>query len=171
MRPMPDVLRLFIPYPPSWFRPGSARAPRAAPRAGRAAPRVRAPSRAARGQPAGRASFAPSRRRASWDVAWSESIRFGVPDLPPRGDPHGDEALDPLGAVTDLAGGEAHDEGQVRVAAEPVAGGAELRGGLLDHEELVGRRAIGPCGLSQARSEGGLEGTQACLLGGELGEE
>src|SRR5205809_7666285 len=119
MRPMPDVLRLFIPYPPSWFRPGSARAPRAAGRAGRGPPRARAPSRVARGRAAGRASSAPSRRRASWVVAWSESIRFGVPDLPSRAHPHADEALDSLRAVADLARREAHDEGQVRVAAEP----------------------------------------------------
>ena len=32
-------------------------------------------------------------------------------------------------------------------------------------------RAIGPCGLSQARGESGFEGAQAGLLGGELGEE
>src|SRR5438552_13067796 len=122
MRPMPDVLRLFIPYPPSWFRPGSARARRAAPRVGRAAPGARAPSRAARERPAGRASSAPSRRRASWVVAWIESIRFGVSDLPPRPHPGGDEALDPLRAVADLPGREAHDEGETRVATEPVAG-------------------------------------------------
>src|SRR5437667_7298021 len=158
MRPMPDVLRLFIPYPPSWFRPGGAGAPRAARRAGPAAPPARAPWRAARGQPAGRASSVPSRRRASWVVAWIESIRFGVSDLPPRGHPRGDEALDPLGAVADLAGREAHDEGEVRMAAEPVAGRPELRGGLLDGEELVRWRAVRPCGLGQARGEGALEG-------------
>src|SRR5437867_11854162 len=154
MRPMPDVLRLFIPYPPSWFRPGSARAPRAAPRAGRAAPRARAPSRVARGRAAGRASSAPSRRRASWVLAWIESIRFGVSDLPPRGHPHGDEALDRLGAVADLPGREAHDEGQVRVATEPIAGRPELRRRLLDGEELVRWRAIRPRRLCQSRGEG-----------------
>src|SRR5438034_7549165 len=143
MRPMPDVLRLFIPYPPSWFRPGSARAPRAAGRAGRGPPRARAPSRVARGRAAGRASFARSRRRASWVVAWSESIRFGVSDLPARSHPQGDEALDPLRAVPDLTGRKAHDEGQVRVATEPVAGRPELRRRLLDGEELIHMRAIG----------------------------
>src|SRR5439155_20680854 len=161
MRPIP-VVRLLIALPPSWacprVRPGSGRAPGAAPRAGRAAPRARAPSRAARGQPAGRASSVPSRRPASWVVAWMESIRFGVSDLPPRGHPHGDEALDPLQAVADLPGREAHDEGQVRVAAEPIAGGAELRCGLFDGEELIRMRPIGPCGLRQARGEGALEG-------------
>src|SRR5262249_12972771 len=64
-----------------------------------------------------------------------------------------------------------HDEGQLRVATEPVACGAELRSGLLNGEELVPMSAVRPPGRRQARSERSLKSAQPGPFCRELGEE
>src|SRR5262249_30241654 len=77
---------------------------------------------------------------------------------------HADEPLDPPRAVADLTGREAHDERQVRMATEPIAGRAELGRGLLDCEELIRTRAVRRCHLDQACGKGALQGAQTRLL-------